>query len=618
MLSTVRLAQTLAGFDRAALQHLLIERDLDGEIPHLTELAIRLLNEANITRVLRRLTLLELTVLRGLGREEDATQSAEASHGIAADSPETFAQLKALGLCTDEGTLPEVQEALAGLIETHGALPAPRDFLALDESEYAETEPASDWPQRAFLEAQRAVLTLQFARETPLKLTRARTMTKVSERALCEATFAPESSVAFTTAALTFIGALRPEAQQLIVTENAGVWATLPHPTRWVALASAILKSMPQLLRAALSVPGRNLSAIIEHTTTVTYPLMGQPEREALSLFAERCEHFAITSNGVFTPAAERLLAEPADISGAIRLAHEHFPATVAGVYLQPDLSVIAPGPLDPRQGLALLQLADLTAPGLATTFMLSERSLTAALERGWSVPEMRDFFAETALTPLPQPLEYLLKDLAERHGTLEVEPLNNTDGATIVRVRDERLARELLADSRLQLLSLTATEKPTELFTRFSQPHVMALLLDARYPASNANRSRARSDDAAAHADRDEAETVRFIEQIAPAHRHDETQTQREWAEQQAAQLTEGTQGGAGLDIVPVLELAARTGETMRITVSDGKREHLLDLQPVSVSQGRLRAIDPKAQLERTVSVRAITAVEPIHNTEG
>lgn len=596
MRSTVRLAQSLAGFDADALERLVLARALDGEIEHVTELAIRLLDASNIARALRERSLRELQVLAG-----------KAEDGAAHE------QLLGLGLLTAEGPLPEVAEVLEQLLEAHGPLP--------ESGEAPNTQPNGNpntaWAQRAFLESQRAVLIVQSATHTPIKLTRTGHVTKVAVKQLSEATFGPAETMPLTVSGLTLLGALTLREQHLVVTQRACDWVVQDHAARWVGLASAVLGSAPPVLREGLRTPGRDVNALVKYTSTVAYPLMSEGMRSELEQFAVRCEHFGVTEQGVLTEVAHCLTVQPAETGRALDLAQQAFPATVSAVYLQPDLSVIAPGPLDPPIGLTLLRLADLTAPGLATTLTLSEQSLNAALDRGWTAPEIREFLQRVSLTPLPQPLEYLLSDLAERHGTIEVRPLNTPDGATVIGVRDERIARELLADPRLQVLGLAPTERSTELMTRFGLPHVFSMLLDARYPATK-SASATNEADLFSPFTGDDSDLVRFIEGPNNTSCDEAANTRVEWARATAARLAAASNGQGGLDIVPVLELAARTGDTLSVTISDGTRDHVLNLQPVSIAGGRLRAVDPGAQLERTVSLRAITRVEPIHNPGG
>ena len=82
------------------------------------------------------------------------------------------------------------------------------------------------------------------------------------------------------------------------------------------------------------------------------------------------------------------------------------------------DLTVVAPDGVAPGVAARLGQLAD-REPGGA--WRLHEPSLRRAFDEGMSVDDVLGFLREHTATPLPQPLEYLVKDSARRHGRLRV-----------------------------------------------------------------------------------------------------------------------------------------------------------------------------------------------------
>jgi Helicase conserved C-terminal domain len=101
---------------------------------------------------------------------------------------------------------------------------------------------------------------------------------------------------------------------------------------------------------------------------------------------------------------AERMRAQLAD--GSDRL-------LVAG-----DLTVVAPDGLEPAVAASLGQLADREQGG---TWRVREASLRRAFDEGATPDELLDFLRGHTATPLPQALEYLVKDTARRHGRLRV-----------------------------------------------------------------------------------------------------------------------------------------------------------------------------------------------------
>ena len=117
---------------------------------------------------------------------------------------------------------------------------------------------------------------------------------------------------------------------------------------------------------------------------------------------------------------------------------------------LQADLTAVAPGPLTRELRLAMATVADVESTGGATVYRFTRDSVRRALDSGWSKERLHAFLAEHSRTPVPQPLDYLVDDVARRHGQLRV----GAAGAYL-RCEDEALLTQLLADRRCAGLRL-------------------------------------------------------------------------------------------------------------------------------------------------------------------
>jgi hypothetical protein len=84
------------------------------------------------------------------------------------------------------------------------------------------------------------------------------------------------------------------------------------------------------------------------------------------------------------------------------------------------DLTVVAPGGLAPGVETRLAGLADREAAG-SGTWRIHDASLRRAFDEGRDAEEVLDFLRRHSSTPLPQALEYLVADVARRHGRLRV-----------------------------------------------------------------------------------------------------------------------------------------------------------------------------------------------------
>ncbi|NJP46906.1 helicase C-terminal domain-containing protein [Actinacidiphila epipremni] len=125
-------------------------------------------------------------------------------------------------------------------------------------------------------------------------------------------------------------------------------------------------------------------------------------------------------------------------------------PEPLDHVLLQADLTAVAPGPLIAPLAETLGVLADIESKGGATVYRFTPDSVRRALDAGRTAAELKDFLTAHSRTPVPQPLAYLIDDVARRHGTLRVGA-----AAAYLRCDDDALLTELLADRRASGLGL-------------------------------------------------------------------------------------------------------------------------------------------------------------------
>ncbi|MFX4293212.1 helicase-associated domain-containing protein [Streptomyces bohaiensis] len=117
---------------------------------------------------------------------------------------------------------------------------------------------------------------------------------------------------------------------------------------------------------------------------------------------------------------------------------------------LQADMTAVAPGPLVRDLARALGDAADVESTGGATVYRFSPTSVRRALDAGRTAAELHAFLTEHSRTPVPQPLSYLVDDVARRHGRLRAGT-----AAGYVTCEDEATLDQVLADRRLAPLRL-------------------------------------------------------------------------------------------------------------------------------------------------------------------
>ena len=135
--------------------------------------------------------------------------------------------------------------------------------------------------------------------------------------------------------------------------------------------------------------------------------------------------------------------ALPSQLSGA-------FPATVEEVVLQADLTAVAPGPVPYRLARDLRLLADQESRGGAAVFRFGPSSLRRAFDAGWSAADVHRWLEHHSSTAVPQPLGYLVDDVARRHGSIRVGP-----ASAYVRIADEAQAAAILTHPDATVLGL-------------------------------------------------------------------------------------------------------------------------------------------------------------------
>lgn len=193
------------------------------------------------------------------------------------------------------------------------------------------------------------------------------------------------------------------------------------------------------------------LRARIAQWTLNEAELLGVTGRGALSAHGRALLGSESEDDPVGTAAPHPSPAElAASGARAARLLAPLLPEPLDHVLLQADLTAVAPGPLERPLAETLSVLADVESKGGATVYRFTPGSVRRALDAGKSASDLHAFLAAHARTPVPQPLAYLIDDVARKHGHLRIGA-----ASAYVRCDDEALLNEILADKRSQGLRL-------------------------------------------------------------------------------------------------------------------------------------------------------------------
>ena len=264
-----------------------------------------------------------------------------------------------------------------------------------------------------------------------------------------------------------------PRAAYLVGTQGAGgaTVGALGQQVRWPAVRGV----RADVLRELAALPAGSTPTPESVTERVTWrrPLADRRTlteatvavlREADWLGATALGALSGLGRGLAVGASSAHLAESADAT---------LPPSVDHVLLQADLTAIAPGPLDGALGRFMRLVSDVESRGGATVLRLSAESVRRALDSGWTADEVLDTLRVSSRTPVPQPLDYLVRDVARLHGQTRV------GGATAyIRSDDEAVLATLLTDRALSR-ALLRRIAPTVLVSQ-SDPAVLVELLRA------------------------------------------------------------------------------------------------------------------------------------------
>lgn len=137
-------------------------------------------------------------------------------------------------------------------------------------------------------------------------------------------------------------------------------------------------------------------------------------------------------------------------VTAAAESVRTSLPQPLDHVLLQADLTAVAPGPLRADLERELNLVSDVESRGGASVHRFTAGSLRRALDAGRSAADVHAFLTTISRTPVPQPLTYLVDDVARTHGQLRVGT-----ASAFVRCDDQAVLAAIMADSRSGSLGL-------------------------------------------------------------------------------------------------------------------------------------------------------------------
>lgn len=151
------------------------------------------------------------------------------------------------------------------------------------------------------------------------------------------------------------------------------------------------------------------------------------------------------------------------EVSRLARRCAPLLPEAACTVILQSDLTAVVAGRPSVQVARLLAAAAVSEARGSAAVWRFTPASVRAALDAGWRADDLLAELKAASDSALPQPLEYLITDVARRHGHVKVRGMRScilADEATITEIVHTRS----LARLHLSKLAPTVASSPFEL----------------------------------------------------------------------------------------------------------------------------------------------------------
>lgn len=387
----------------------------------------------------------------------------------------------------------------------------------------------------------------------------------------------------------------------LIMLAN-GRWQLSSHSQSWLDWNPAerfahLAKTWRQILGDASakelqSAIGKSGNAIsLEEILNRTYPFADGSVSSKITKLESLAGLIGLSAAGWMSSWAAKVLK--CDYSAASKQAAATLPQPQDKLICQADLTLIAPGPLPTDVEITLRRFADTEQIGMASTYRLSALSISHGLETGLKLSEIRDLLVKLSGNSIPQPIEYLLSEADVRFGRLAIIG-GELNERSLIQSSDKVLLAEILNDARLKPFAISHLEDG-QLASRF-EPEVLYFgLREVGFVAIRVDDDgKVLSPLAATKQSFDAEKGTSIFGDISRLRIQD-------------AKLGDSPDDD---DLQRQIQLAIKNKTRARFTVTSSAGEIEFLLEPIGIANGRLRAKDRKADIERTLPIASILRV--------
>jgi hypothetical protein len=340
-------------------------------------------------------------------------------------------------------------------------------------------------------------------------------------------------------------------------------------------------------------------------------PRRSGPARDALVRWSlDEAHSYGLLARGAVTSAARLLFA--GDLAGAEEAMAALLPLPLDHVLLQADLTAIAPGPLEPPLAREMALLATVESTGGATVYRFTEASVRRALEAGRTSADITSFLTSVSRTPVPQPLTYLVDDVARRYGLVRVGA-----APALITCEDPALLDQIVGEPRV--MALSARRLAPTVASVAASPSVVLELLQSlgMHPSADAidasggrarHRAPARGKPRPLRSDRPAPSEATLEASVRAIRAGDRGVVHR------PADASTALRSTASTDVLDSLALAIEAGGSVWIGYVDNHgttTQRVVD--PISLDAGWLSAFDHRSEQVRTFAVHRISAVAAV-----
>lgn len=371
--------------------------------------------------------------------------------------------------------------------------------------------------------------------------------------------------------------------------QRAENWISWSDRERWSHLAETWLSLLgDEAARELLAIlPAESF----ERRLAEVYPFADSTATNRIKKVAEIANVIGLIAN---SQATSWLGLLSSSLQNASERAIAGLPSAAERVIIQADLTLIAPSPLPTELEISLRRFADTEQIGMASSYRLSALSVSHGLETGLSIEEIRALLLRLSAKELPQPVDYLLKEAESRFARLKVYATKSGAHSQIVST-DKILLAEIHNDQRLKPFALHFDEAGS-LHSRFEAELVYFALREANFVAVRVDeKGEVLSPQKLSSKNKVSEQRKSVVEDITRMRQAD----------------TQGTSDPDDDDLLRQIQLAIKYKAKMVIVLKTSSGEQVEYLvEPVGVANGRLRAKDRKADLERTLPLSSVVSI--------